>query len=174
MDHTIAMSSPAGDLTLRPEREDEADETFRLALFCASRQPEFAKLLPPDVLATIMRQQFHAQAVSYRARFPRARGDIIEIAGKPIGRIMVDRGEKALHIVDQAITPALRNCGIGTTVMRALMEEARRTNRVVRLGVAAANERALRLYRRLGFAPIETKEHYLWLEWRPGAAAGEP
>ena len=167
MNDTSTMPSPAGDLTMRPERED--DEAFRFELFCASRQPEFARLLAPDVLETIMRQQFHAQTVSYRGRFPRARGDIIEMAGKQIGRIMVDRGEKVLHIVDQVITPELRNRGIGTTVMRALMDEARRTNRVVRLGVAAANEQALRLYRRLGFAPIETKEHYQWLEWRPAA-----
>ena len=111
--------------------------------------------------------------MSYRARFPRARGDIIEIAGKPIGRIMVDRGEKVVHIVDQAIVPELRNRGIGTAVMRALMEEARRTSRAVRLGVAAANDQALRLYRRLGFAPIETKEHYLWLEWRDDATVSE-
>lgn len=171
MDPTVALSSPAGDLLLRPERED--DEAFHFDLFCASRQPEFARLLPPEVLGTVMRQQFHAQTVSYRARFPRAHGDIIEIAGKPIGRIIVDRGEKVLHIVDQAIMPELRNRGIGTTVMRALMDEARRTNRAVRLGVATANGQALRLYRRLGFAPIETKEHYLWLEWRHDATARE-
>ena len=30
MDHTLALSSPAGDLTLRPERED--DEAFRFRL----------------------------------------------------------------------------------------------------------------------------------------------
>jgi len=168
MNDAIAISSPAGDLILRPERED--DDAFRFGLFCASRQPELARLLAPDVLEPIMRQQFHAQTVAYGARFPRARGDIMEFAGKPIGRIMVDRGDKTLHIVDQAITPELRNRGIGTAVMRALMEEARRTNRTVRLGVAAANEQALRLYRRLGFVPIETKEHYSWLEWRPDTA----
>jgi ribosomal protein S18 acetylase RimI-like enzyme len=171
MDDATAIPSPAGDLIIRPERDD--DEAFRFEMFCASRQPEFARLLAPEVLEPIMRQQFDAQAVSYRVRFPRARGDIIELGGKPIGRIMVDRGEEVLHIVDQAITPELRNRGIGTTVMRALMAEARRTNRAIRLGVAAANEQALRLYRRLGFAPIETKEHYLWLEWRPNMAAGE-
>lgn len=167
MNHTTAMPSPAGDLTLRPERED--DEAFRFELFCAARQPEFARLLAPDVLGPIMRQQFHAQAVSYRGRFPRARSDIIEIAGQPVGRILVDRAEKVIHIVDQAVVPALRNRGIGSAVMRSLMEEGRRTHRVVRLGVAAANTQALRLYRRLGFVPVETKEHYAWLEWRPPA-----
>ena len=169
MDHTLALSSPAGDLILRSERED--DEAFRFHLFCASRQPKFARLLPPDVLGTVMRQQFHAQTVSYRARFPHARGDIIELAGKPIGRILVARSEKVFHIVDQAIVPELRNRGIGSTVMRALMHEARGANRSVRLGVAAADERGLGLYRRLGFTPIATTEHHLWLEWRHDAAA---
>lgn len=168
MNEAIAISSPAGDLVIRPERED--DEAFRFQLFCASRQPEFARLLAPDVLEPIMRQQFHAQTVGYRSRFPRARADIIELGGKPIGRIMLDRGDKVLHIVDQAITPELRNRGIGTAIMRALMEEARQTSGAVRLAVAAGNGQALRLYRRLGFAPIETQELYLWLEWRPDAA----
>ncbi len=171
MDPEIAMSSPAGALVLRSERED--DGAFRFQLFCASRQPDFARLLPPDMLETIMRQQFHAQTEGYRAQFPRARRDIIELAGKPVGRIVVDRAEKVLHIVDQAITPELRNRGIGTTVMRALMDEARRTNRAVRLSVAAANGQALRLYRRLGFVPIDSTEPYLWLEWRHDATASE-
>ena len=101
MTDAITLSSPAGDLVMRPERDD--DEPFRFELFCASRQPDFARLLAPDVLDTIMRQQFHAQAVSYRARFPQARGDIIELGGTPIGRIMIDRGDWVLHIVEQAI-----------------------------------------------------------------------
>jgi ribosomal protein S18 acetylase RimI-like enzyme len=167
MKDAIAIASAAGDLVLRPERDD--DEAFRFRLFRAAREPELAQLLAPDVLEPIMRQQFDAQTVSYRARFPRARADIIELAGTPIGHILVDRGKEVLHIVDQAITPELRNRGIGTAVMRALMEEAGRTRRIARLAVAAANGEALRLYRRLGFAVVEAKEHYLWLAWRPGA-----
>src|SRR5262249_46377085 len=147
MHEMLEIDSPAGVLTLRPERDEDKD--FRYRLFCDSRQPEFALLLTPDAFQQIMTQQFQAQTVSYRAQFPQARFDIIELGGRPIGRIVVDRPGSMLHIVDQAIIPALRSRGIGTAIMRALMDEAGAAGLPVRLEVASENDPSLRLYRRL-------------------------
>jgi ribosomal protein S18 acetylase RimI-like enzyme len=169
MRETIEVPSPAGMLTMRPEREDDRD--FRYQLFCDSRQPEFALLLPPPVFQQVMTQQFHAQTVSYREQFPRARFDIVELAGRPVGRIVVDRPGSMIHIVDQAVVPELRNRGIGTALMQALMEEARRAQLPVRLEVASSNDPSLRLYLRLGFVEVETVPLYMQLEWRPPADA---
>jgi ribosomal protein S18 acetylase RimI-like enzyme len=169
MDDAIEIPSPIGKLTLRPERADDHD--FRFRLFCDSRQPEFAQLLPPDIFQQVMRQQFQAQTVSYRQQFPLARFDIIELAGLPIGRIVVDRPDTLLHIVDQAIVPEQRNRGLGTAIMRTLMDEARLAGVPVRLEVASANDPSLRLYARLGFVPIETVPLYMRLEWRPNGTA---
>jgi ribosomal protein S18 acetylase RimI-like enzyme len=113
-----------------------------------------------------MAHQFNAQTVSYRNDFPRARFDIIELGGKPIGRIVVDRPGTMVYIVDQVVTPALRGRGIGTAIMRALMDEAQATGLPVRLKVAPGEEPALRLYLRLGFVPIEKVPLYMELEWR--------
>jgi ribosomal protein S18 acetylase RimI-like enzyme len=169
MPDATEILSPIGVVILRPERDE--DRTFRYRLFCDSRQPEFALLLAPDAFQHLMVQQFKAQTVGYRAQFPQARFDIIEMAGRPIGRIVVDRPGSMLHIVDQAIIPELRGRGIGTAVMRALMDEARRANIPVQLEVASENDPSLRLYRRLGFVPIETVPLYIQLEWRPPTAA---
>jgi ribosomal protein S18 acetylase RimI-like enzyme len=171
MDEAIVIPSPAGTLTLRPEREEDRD--FRYRLFCDSRQPEFALLLPPPVYQQVMAHQYHAQTVSYRTQFPRGRFDIIELDGRSIGRIVVDRPGTMLHIVDQAIIPELRGRGIGTAIMHALMEEARAAGLPVRLEVASENDPSFRLYRRLGFAPIETVAFYVRLEWRAPAEATE-
>jgi len=161
------MHIPWGDalLRLRPERED--DQEFRFRLFCDSRPPELA-LLPLDRAAfeQLMRFQFRAQTVSYRGQFPGARFDIVELAGTPIGRIVVDRSADRLLIVDQALVPPMRNRGIGAAIMRALMDEAGTAGRPVRLTVASTNDPSMRLYRRLGFAPIATAPLYLELEWR--------
>src|SRR5262249_22540371 len=116
----VDMPSPVGPVRLRPERADDRD--FRYELFCDSRQPEFALVLPPDVFRQVMAHQFHAQTVGYLAEFPQARFDIVELDGRPIGRIVVDRPGTMLHIVDQAIIPELRGRGIGTAIMRALMD----------------------------------------------------
>jgi ribosomal protein S18 acetylase RimI-like enzyme len=160
----LEIESPAGTLTLRLERDEDAD--FRYQLFCDSRQPEFALLLPPDVFQQVMRHQFHAQTMSYRREFPQARFDIIELVGRPIGRIVVDRPGTMVHIVDQAIIPELRGRGIGTAIMRALMQEAGATGLPVRLKVASSNDPSLRLYLRLGFVPIEEVPLYIELEWK--------
>ena len=72
-----------------------------------------------------MRLQFQAQTTSYRAQFPAAQFDIIELDGRPIGRIIVDRNNARLLIVDQAIVPELRNRGIGTALMRSVTRPRR-------------------------------------------------
>jgi ribosomal protein S18 acetylase RimI-like enzyme len=166
----IEIASPLGRVTFRTETD--ADRDFRYRLFRNSRQPEFALLLPPPAYEQVMRHQFHAQTVSYLADFPRARFDIIELGGQPIGRIVVDRPGDVVYIVDQALIPELRNKGIGTAIMRGLMEEARAAGVPVRL-MAAHGDPAMRLYARLGFAATDAAvPMYTTLEWRPAAAEG--
>jgi ribosomal protein S18 acetylase RimI-like enzyme len=166
----IEFDSPLGPVSLRTETD--ADRDFRYWLFCNSRQPEFALLLPPPVFEQVMRHQFQAQTVSYLADFPRARFDIIELGRRPIGRIVVDRPGDVVYIVDQAIVPELRNKGIGTAIMRGLMGEARAAGVPVRL-MASQGDPAMRLYARLGFAVTDAATPmYTTLEWRPAAAEG--
>jgi RimJ/RimL family protein N-acetyltransferase len=161
----LDIPSPLGVVTLRAERE--ADRDFRYQLFCDSRQPEFALLLPPDAFRQVMAHQFQAQTVSYRAEFPQARFDIIELDARPIGRIVVDRPGNRLHIIDQAIVPELRGRGIGTAIMRALMDEAAARRVPVTLQVASDNDPSARLYLRLGFVPTGAATIYTELAWTP-------
>jgi ribosomal protein S18 acetylase RimI-like enzyme len=165
MDDVITIPSPRGPLTLRPERED--DQAFRYRLFCRSRPPEWDMVqLDPKMREQLMQHQFAAQTKGYLTQFPKARFDIIELDGEPIGRIVVDRPGGVLNIVDQAIVPHLRNNGIGTAIMRALMDEAVERAIPVRLMVGSSNDPSLRLYLRLGFVPIATTPMYIELEWR--------
>jgi RimJ/RimL family protein N-acetyltransferase len=166
------IPSPAGAVRLRPERAEDRD--FRYRLFCDSRQPEFALVLPPDVFQQVMAHQFQAQTTSYQAQFPHARFDIIELDGRPIGRIVVDRPGDRLHIIDQAIVPERRGRGIGTAIMRALMDEAATRRVPVKLEVSSANDPSMRLYLRLGFVPTETTELYIELTWTPPGLTRPP
>ena len=166
MPDVIEIPSPLGPLRLRPERPE--DQAFRFQLFCDSRPPEWDRVrLDPGVREQLNRHQFQAQTVTYAARFPKARFDIIELEGQPIGRIVVNRPGTMVHIVDHAIVPPLRNRGLGTTIMHTLMEEARQAGLPVRLKVASSNDPSLRLYLRLGFVPIEEIPAYIELEWPP-------
>jgi len=166
----MEIPSVAGTLVLRPERAE--DQKFRFRLFCDSRLPEwYAVGLDAGVREQLMQHQFLAQTMTYRQRFPRARFDIIELGGEPIGRIVVNRPGTMVHIVDHAIVPHLRNRGIGTTIMRHLMQEAQDAQLPVRLKVASSNDPSMKLYLRLGFVPIETIPAYIEMQWPPPAGA---
>jgi ribosomal protein S18 acetylase RimI-like enzyme len=162
------VSSPLGPLQIRPEAPE--DEAFRYALFCESR-PDLA-LLPLDAQGReqLMRMQFKAQAVGYRAQFPTARFDIVICDGKPVGRLVRAVAGGALHLVDIALAPAMRGHGIGTALLQALMDEARASALPIRLQVAANNDGAERLYRRLGFSQIRRDEAYVTMKWTPPSA----
>ena len=68
-----------------------------------------------------------------------------------IGRELVDWGPAEVHLVDIALLPTWTGRGIGSALVRDLVEHARASNRAVVLEVARDNHRALALYRRLGF-----------------------
>jgi ribosomal protein S18 acetylase RimI-like enzyme len=164
----IRISTSLGTLRLRPERDE--DDGFRFQLFCESRLAAFVPLqFGPAAIDQLLRFQFQAQAASYRAGFPNARFDIIELDHLPIGRIVVDRPGDVLHIVDQAIVPPLCNRGLGTTIMKALMDEAGRAGLPLRLKVASTNDAAMRLYLRLGLVPIATEPFHIEMEWQAPA-----
>jgi ribosomal protein S18 acetylase RimI-like enzyme len=161
----VEIRFSCGVLRLRPESDEDLD--FRYRLFCASRPPEWDLIqLNPALRAQLMQHQFRAQDMSYRAQFPTACFDIIELDGCPVGRIVVDRPGTMIHIVDQAVVPANRNRGVGTTIMRMLMNEAARAELPVRLKVSSTNDSSIRLYSRLGFVPIEIVPLYVEMEWR--------
>src|SRR5215470_13045909 len=84
----------------------------------------------------------------------------------PVGRLSVARWQDESRMVDIALLPPSRNTGIGTAILRALLAEAAVAHQPVRIPVEQCNP-ALRLYERLGCAPIEDKGVYLFMEWAP-------
>ena len=78
----------------------------------------------------------------------------------------MSRWEREIRVVDVALVPEARGRGIGTALLRDLLAEGERTGRTVSIHVERFN-RALRLYRRLGFREIEENGPYFLMEWRP-------
>lgn len=161
----VTVPWTGGVLSLRPETPN--DLQFRFDLFVRSRPPEWDQVrLPLEQLTQVMNQQFWAQTQTYLARFPDGRFDIVELDGQPIGRIVVNRTEERIHIVDQAIAPGMRNRGLGTAIMRQLMDEAAASGRIMSLKVSNANDPCMRLYSRLGFEVVEDTLEYIEMTWR--------
>jgi len=148
--------------------EAPADQPFLLALFAKDRAEAFAPMnLPAPVLETLLRQQFDAQSLGYRAQFPAALREIVEVDGVPIGRLISDRTSDRLRLVDIALDPAWRGQRLGSVLIGRLMDEAREAGLPMALKVACDNLRATALYARLGFAIIASNEVYQEMRWTP-------
>ncbi len=144
---------------LRPE--SAADEPFLRALFATTRGRELSALGgSPEQAAAFCAMQFAAQRAHYRAAFPAARFDIVELDGVPVGRLCVDRRPGELRIVDVAILPAHRGRGLGTRLLQQLSGEADAALATIHLSVEAHNP-ARHLYDRLGFVVRTERAPYV-------------
>lgn len=152
------------DVTLRPAGPGDAE--FLRLLYASTRDAELALVDWDDAgRAAFLRMQFEAQDRHYRAQFPEARFDVIEREGRPIGRLYVDRSPDEIRVIDIALLPEHRRRGIGTALLRAILEESVRGGRPVRLHVERTSP-AARFYERLGFVSLDEGPIYRGLEFR--------
>jgi ribosomal protein S18 acetylase RimI-like enzyme len=91
------------------------------------------------------------------------------VDGEPAGRVYVRQDRDAVHIMDIALLPAFRRGGAGGALLAELFDSAAARGVVVRIWVEREN-RALSLYRRLGFEQVGEHGVYLLMEARPPAA----
>ena len=144
---------------LRPVADD--DRAFLVDLYASVREPELAHVPWDDAQKrAFVEHQFAAQDMHYREHYPGAALDVIEVDGQPAGRLYVHRGPSDIRIMDIALAPAFRGRGIGTALLRALMDEAQESGRRLSIHVEQNNP-ARRLYERLGFEPAG--EHGVYL-----------
>lgn len=158
----------AARVQLRPMRD--ADLPFLLEVYASTRADEVAQTgWPPDRQRDFLAMQFDAQHAHYQQHYPNARFDVVEVDGRPAGRLYVYRGEAETRIVDIALLPDSRGQGIGGALVRALLDEAAAAGRAVSIHVERMNP-ALRLYRRLGFEVARDEGGiYLLMRWSPPA-----
>lgn len=156
-------------VTFRPVRAD--DHPFLRALYASTRQDEMALSgWAPEQVEAFLTMQFELQHAHYQRHYADADFLVVEREGVPVGRLYVARWEREIRIVDIALVPEARGRGLGSRLMRELMAEAAEAGLPLRIHVEKFNP-ALRLYRRLGFTAIQDKGVYLFMEWRPDAAA---
>jgi ribosomal protein S18 acetylase RimI-like enzyme len=153
------------DARLRPVTAD--DRAFLVDLYAGVREPELAHLPWDDAARrTFIAQQFAAQDAHYRQHYPGATLDVIEVDGERAGRLYVHRGPRDIRIMDVALAPAYRGRGIGGGLLRSLIAEAQASARKLSIHVEV-NNRARRLYERLGFHAAGEHGVYVLLERLP-------
>jgi ribosomal protein S18 acetylase RimI-like enzyme len=150
---------------LRPV--EDADWAFLLDLYASTREEELAQVeWQPGAMRTFVEQQFTAQDAHYRANYPGATLDVIEVDGGPAGRLYVHRGPSDIRIMDIALAPPFRGRGIGTQLLQALVDEAEASGRKLSIHVEMNNP-ARSLYERLDFKVAGEHGVYLLMERAP-------
>ncbi len=149
------------------------DEAFLYKLYCTTRSEEMVAWgWDGAQQETFLRLQFTAQRQHYETAYGEAGHTILLVNDQPAGRIFVFRSERELVLVDIALLPDTRGSGIGTALIRELLDDAGRADKPVSLHVENHN-RARRLYERLGFEIVEDNGAYFRMEWRPAARETE-
>jgi ribosomal protein S18 acetylase RimI-like enzyme len=160
---TSAVLTPS--VTLRPARA--ADDAFLRRVYASVREDELAAVTwSAAEKDAFLRHQFDAQDAHYREQYEGASFDVIEVDGEPVGRLYVARWEDEIRIMDIALLPEHRGGGIGTHILRNLLEEGSLTGKRVSIHVEMNNP-ALRLYERLGFVQAAVNGVYVRLDAQP-------
>lgn len=152
------------NITFTPVSDENIDTA--VAAYGSTRELELAVVSwTPEQKAAFIRMQFNAQKMDYQSRFPEAVHSVIEVNGQPAGRLYLARLDDSLRILDITILPEKRSTGIGTQILKELMEEAKNAGKAVRIFVENFNP-SLQLFQRLGYVPVEERGVHLLMEWK--------
>jgi ribosomal protein S18 acetylase RimI-like enzyme len=169
MESRSTTNSPVDDdagITLRPAEPE--DEPFLFKVYASTRADEMAAWgLDAAQQESFLRMQFRAQQGTYGMQYEAADHRIIMKGQEPVGRILVNRTEDEILLVDIALLAESRNEGIGSRLIRDLQREARQAGVPVNLHVLKSNEMAARLYERLGFKSVGGDSVYAQMSWLP-------
>jgi len=154
------------NITLRPITD--ADMEFLHRLYATTREDELTQVdWTPEQKAAFVAQQFHAQHQYWQENYTDTSWDLILGDGdQPIGRLYVARWAEEIRIVDIALMPEHRGSGLGTRLLRRLLDEGEASGRKVSIHVEIFNP-ARRLYERLGFVQAAERGVYLLMERHP-------
>jgi ribosomal protein S18 acetylase RimI-like enzyme len=160
------MSSPIDrqSVRYRPLRDDDTE--FLASLYASTRTEEM-KLVPwtEEQKVAFLRMQFDAQTYHYHQEYDRSGFFIVEQDGAPVGRLYRERQADDIHVIDISIIPELRGRGLGTMLLREILDEAAGAGLTVSIYVEHYNP-AKRLYHRLGFQEVGENGVYHLLKWQ--------
>ncbi|MDQ6833072.1 MAG: GNAT family N-acetyltransferase, partial [Chloroflexota bacterium] len=121
-------------VTVRPACAE--DTSFLYALYTSTRAAELALVdWGAAQQAAFLTMQFTAQERYYRTVYADAERRIILVNDHPVGRMDVERQPCVILLMGFVLLPEYRGRGIGSHVLRALLDEAARAGTSVRLHV---------------------------------------
>src|SRR5688500_15858990 len=133
---------------------DASDAEFLAELYRESRMDELTAMgLSDQQIVPFIAMQYNARCQVYAAKYPEARDSILLMDGDRVGRLLIAESNEEIRLVDIALMRGFQGQGIGTIIVKRLLESAAEVRKPVRLQVAMLNP-AIRLYERLGLVTI--------------------
>lgn len=160
---------PLASLHIRPA--DAADQAFFAELYRSTRDDLLALVADPRYIDALVAMQQQMQVAGYRASYPDAAYQVLELDGVAAGRLVTAVLDDAVRVVDIAVIPQARGRGVAGEALRRLQRQAAREGRDVTLAVRKDNAGARRLYAALGFVPEGEDAFSLQLRWRAQAGS---
>lgn len=101
-------------------------------------------------------------AVGYDCRVLELSNEVQSTQKTIVGYIISRYNHREYHILNLCITKAMQSQGVGKQLLQAILDSLIKDNLAdtILLEVRPSNTPALRLYKRLGFEPIEIKKEY--------------
>ncbi|MGN6578141.1 MAG: GNAT family N-acetyltransferase [Nocardioides sp.] len=151
---------------MRPATDD--DDAFLFEVYCTTKREQVAALPDPRLAAHFLRIEYTAQNRRFAQRFPGYERWVVLADGTPAGRLYLHRSPSLLQVVDVTLLPDHRGQGLGSRLMRLVLDEAAAAEQIVTLRVSRSNPRAARLYDAIGFRLVNEDDLDVYFEWTPG------
>ncbi len=163
----MLSNNMAAGISLRPATA--SDGPF-LELLYRSARPDLQLIDgEPDLIETVIEQQYRIQEQGAGEGFPNAMHYIVEKTQHNIGALVVDFGSNEVRVVYVAFIPTARGFGYGKTVLTGVQQAAASTQCPVSVVVWRNNPGAKRVYLELGFKVEESEVAAERMVWYPGA-----
>jgi len=134
-------------ITMRPANPEERDWLFKLH-----------RTTMHELVEQVWGWDDAVQQRFFQNHLAAGNHSVIEQNGEIIGTVQIHRHDDHIFIGNIEIDPAFQGIGIGSEIIRSLMAEANASGHPVCLQVLKVNDRARRLYERLGFVITESTE----------------
>lgn len=144
-------------------RETSADD--RLLRDLQAEPTGRVLLMPLDVREMICDMHLRKDRRQLAVEHPRAEFHIVVLDGIDVGRVVLERSEQAVRVVDVTIHRDRRRRGIASAALRHVIAEAEA--RAVTIRVRSDDQAVLALCRQLDFAPSADADGHVTMAHAP-------
>ena len=109
------------------------------------------------------------QKADFEKRFRESPYFVVEADDRAVGTLCVERRPDCFYILDLQLLPDYQSRGIGTDLIHSVIRDAASEHLPVALSVVHANQKARRLYERLGFEVTSVESPFVRMS-RPQTA----